>query len=88
MLKKFRQWMAEPLLARLREEHQQQTVDRQREAYRVGHDAGYTQGIAIGQLQGQQLVLNELERYADERREDLSVVTPADIERARKGLVH
>ena len=83
-LHRFRQWIAEPLLARLREELQtgfyQVTVDRQREAYDLGR--------AHGELAGQQTLLTELTRLMDERGALTYEVTPADLERAKKGMVH
>lgn len=87
-LHRFRQWLAEPLLARLREEYYQQAVDLQREAYRLGHHAGYDQGQAAGELRGQQMLLNEFGRYLGERRDDSCTVTPQDVERAKKGILH
>ena len=83
-LHRFRQWIAEPLLARLREELQtgfyQVTVDRQREAYDLGR--------AHGELAGQQALLTEFTRILDERRSMTYEVTEADLERARKGILH
>lgn len=68
--------------AEIRDELISTIAQRQMEAYALGKE----QGMAIGQMQGQQMLLAELSRFQDERRGEY--VTPADIERARKGLVH
>ena len=83
-LERYRYWIAEPLLEKLRAELAQLTVDRQREAY----DLGRIQGMAIGQLQGQQYLLSEMSRFLDERHAETPEVSREDIERAKKGLVH
>ena len=77
---RFRQWIAEPLLVKLREELGQTVVDRQREAYTLGR--------AHGELAGQQNLLAEFTRILDERRAITYEVTEADIARAKKGMVH
>jgi flagellar biosynthesis/type III secretory pathway protein FliH len=87
-LLKFRQWIAEPLLERLRREFEVETTGRQAEAYRLGHESGFVKGQAVGQLQGQQHLLNEFTRFMDERRAGTYEVTPEDITRAKKGLLH
>ncbi len=77
-LLKFRQWIAEPLLARLREEHVLETTRLQGEAVPFGG--------AHGELRGQLMLLADLNRIVDERR--AFEVTAQDIERAKKGMVH
>ena len=68
------------MLAKLRDEHVLETTAMQREAYQLG--------VCHGQLQGQQYLLAELSRYQDERRAQIPEVTEADLERAKKGMVH
>lgn len=80
LIDRYRQWIAEPLLARMREEHNQVVVDRQREAYSLGR--------AHGELVGQQNLLADFTRILDERKSMTMEVTEADVERAKKGLVH
>ena len=88
MISRLRAWLCKPLLDELEAEHERVTAERQSEAYRLGHQLGWDKGIAVGQLQGQQMLLAELTRFYEERRADTPEVTMADIERARKGLVH
>ena len=83
-LDRYRYWIAQPLLERLRQELIQTAVDRQREAY----DLGRIQGMAIGQLQGQQYLLSEMSRFLDERHAESPEISREDIERAKKGMVH
>lgn len=80
LVDRFRYWIAEPLLEKLRAEHVQDVTTRQTEAYQLG--------IVHGQLQGQQHLLSEFMRYQDERKATTQEVTEADIERAKKGMVH
>lgn len=81
MLSRLRAWLFKPMLDELETRHTQEVVDRQMEAYRLGHQAGWGKGVATGELVGRQAMLNELMDRGD-------FVSPADIERARKGLVH
>ena len=80
LVDRFRFWIAEPLLAKLRDEHTRSSTALQHEAYQLG--------VCHGQLQGQQYLLAELSRYQDERRAQIPEVTEADLERAKKGMVH
>lgn len=82
MLSRLRAWLFKPMLDELEARHQQETVDRQREAYRLGHSVGWQNGVATGELAGRNAMLNELLDSSG------AVVTPNDIERARKGLIH
>lgn len=77
---RFRYWIAAPLLDELRDRLVDEGMDKQRAAYQLGK--------AHGELTGQQIVLNEFGRFMDERRAQSSEVTEADLERAKKGLVH
>jgi len=83
-LLKFRQWVAEPLLGRMRDNYVLDTTLRQNEAYRLG----YVHGVAQGQVQGQQIMLEELNRIVGERHPVVPEVLPADLERAKKGILH
>jgi len=85
---RFRYWIAQPLLDRLRVELGQTRVDFEREAYRLGHEAGFLRGQALGQLQGQQHLLAQIGQYMDERHAETVEVTVEDIERAKKGILH
>lgn len=88
LLDRFRFWIAQPLLDamsdQLRAEHAAATTIRQMEAYELGK----TTGRAIGQLEGQQILLGQMTQFLDERRAEVPEITAADIERAKKGLVH
>lgn len=76
----LRYWIAAPLLEKLRSELAQTSVDREREAYSLGR--------AHGELAGQQALLTEFTRILDERKALSYEVTEADLERARKGILH
>lgn len=88
MIDRFRQWLAEPLLSRMREEHYQQAIDLQREAYRMGRDAGFSAGRALGQLEGQQHTLAELSGFMAERHSPDPELSTADLDRAKARLKH
>ena len=79
-LLRFRQWIAAPLLERLRAELGQVCVDRQREAYSMGR--------AHGELIGAQNLLAEFGRIMDERHAQSPELLPDDLERAKKGILH
>ena len=83
-LLKFRQWIAEPLLGRMRDNYVLDVTLKQDEAYR----RGYVHGLATGQVQGQQIMLDELNRIVEERHVVFAEVLPADLERAKKGILH
>ena len=84
LLPRFRQWIAEPILHRLAVEHAREVLAARQAAFELG----FQQGQAVGQLQGQQHLLTQFVSYMDERRAEAYEVTPADIERAKKGMVH
>ena len=84
LVDRFRYWVAEPLLEKLRGEHASEVVVRQTEAYQLG----YSQGSAHGEFRGQQMLICELTRIMDERKSVTMEVTEADIERAKKGILH
>ena len=77
---RYRYWIAKPLLDRLRKELLTQDVAGQQRAYQLRR--------AHGELLGQQHILGEMSRFMDERHAEVQEVTRADIERAKKGLVH
>lgn len=79
-LERFRYWIAQPLLEKLRQELTQTAIDRHREAYSLGR--------AHGEFLGQQHILGEMSRFLDERHAETPEITRADIERAKKGMVH
>lgn len=83
-LTRFRYWIAAPLLEKLRRELTAYATEKQMEAYEMGK----TFGIAVGQLQGQQHLLGQMQSFLDERHAEVPEITAADIERAKKGLVH
>jgi len=83
-LLKFRQWVAEPLLARMRDNYVLDVTLKQDEAYR----RGFSHGMAQGQIEGQNIMLDELNRIVGERHPVVPEVLPADLERAKKGILH
>lgn len=86
MIRWLRHWLAQPLLdeqrAELHAQYVSDTTLKQIEAYRLGEGTGR----AVGQIEGQQAVLDRMASILDERHGQ--EITRDDIERARKGLLH
>jgi len=81
---KFRQWVAEPLLGRLRANYELDVTLKQHEAFA----RGFSHGMAQGQIEGQNIMLDELNRIVEERHPVVPELLPADLERAKKGILH
>ena len=75
---RFRQWIAEPVIARLREEHDREVYLQQQVAYSIG--------IAVGEVRGQQRLEAELRRIVESR--DGFEITESDLNQVRKGMLH
>lgn len=75
-LKRFRYWIAEPLINELRDLHTQDIVNNSKYAY----EQGLRVGQALGQLQGQQSILAQLAQD--------NLVSPEEAEQARIALIH
>lgn len=86
MIAALRAWLCRSMLDELETRHDQELVDVQRTSYEIGHAAGFSKGVVVGQLQGQNMLAEKLNGLVDERHGEY--VTPADIERARKGILH
>lgn len=82
-LKRFRYWIAKPLLDQLADIHTQDLVNHNKAAY----EHGLNIGIAIGQLQGQQKLLSQLSEYLEQRHSE-DPPNQDDIARAKQGMIH
>ena len=77
---RFLQWIAEPVIARLREELGAESFEHQQKAYALGR--------IHGEVSGQSQMADALIQVMNERGAVWPDFTAEDIERAKKGMVH